>query len=311
MSLALACDVRIAADAASFVPAFINIGLVPDSGGTWLVRRLLGAARAFEWLTTGRRLDAEEARAGASSPRSSPPTSCGRARTRSPSSSRRCRRARSGRPSACSTPPRIRRFEEQLELEARHAGRADEDARLHRGRRRVPREARRGVHRRGRRAAHPIRLVVNDDLQPLAADGRAPLAARAPASLVSRVWTYLALPVAIVNWFIALVRGRSPRGLHAWIDAAPSLLRPTSTRTSASSPTRFPAFRGWSGTYPVDLVVARRRAVALEDRLLRSLLALPAYVLAYVLGYVLMVVAMLGVVRTRSRSAGARVDSAT
>src|SRR4029077_6076262 len=42
MSLALACDVRIAADSASFVPAFINIGLVPDSGGTWLARRLLG-----------------------------------------------------------------------------------------------------------------------------------------------------------------------------------------------------------------------------------------------------------------------------
>jgi 2-(1,2-epoxy-1,2-dihydrophenyl)acetyl-CoA isomerase len=61
MSLALACDVRIAADAATFVPAFINIGLVPDSGGTWFVRRLLGTARAFEWLTTGRRLTAAEA----------------------------------------------------------------------------------------------------------------------------------------------------------------------------------------------------------------------------------------------------------
>src|SRR5713226_1297129 len=61
MSLALACDVRIAADSASFVPAFVNIGLVPDSGGSWLVRRLLGTARAFEWLTTGRRLGADEA----------------------------------------------------------------------------------------------------------------------------------------------------------------------------------------------------------------------------------------------------------
>src|SRR5438874_762670 len=61
-SLALACDVRIAADSATFVPAFINIGLVPDSGGTWLVRRLLGTARAFEWLVTGRKLSAEEAR---------------------------------------------------------------------------------------------------------------------------------------------------------------------------------------------------------------------------------------------------------
>jgi 2-(1,2-epoxy-1,2-dihydrophenyl)acetyl-CoA isomerase len=62
LSLALACDVRIASDAASFVPAFIKIGLVPDSGGTWLARRLLGAARSFEWLTTGRRLSAAEAR---------------------------------------------------------------------------------------------------------------------------------------------------------------------------------------------------------------------------------------------------------
>src|SRR5579884_2697779 len=62
MSLALACDVRIAARSASFVPAFVKIGLVPDSGGTWLVRRVLGTARAFEWLTTGRRLGADEAR---------------------------------------------------------------------------------------------------------------------------------------------------------------------------------------------------------------------------------------------------------
>lgn len=63
MSLAFACDLRIASDTASFVPAFVNIGLVPDSGGTWFVRRVLGTARAFEWLTSGRKLSAEEARA--------------------------------------------------------------------------------------------------------------------------------------------------------------------------------------------------------------------------------------------------------
>src|ERR671919_2588611 len=54
LSLAAACDVRVAADSASFVPAFIGIGLVPDSGGTYFVTRLLGYARAFEWLTTSR-----------------------------------------------------------------------------------------------------------------------------------------------------------------------------------------------------------------------------------------------------------------
>jgi 2-(1,2-epoxy-1,2-dihydrophenyl)acetyl-CoA isomerase len=60
LSFACACDLRIAAEGATFVPAFINIGLVPDMGGTFFVRRLLGTARAFEWMTSGRRLSAVE-----------------------------------------------------------------------------------------------------------------------------------------------------------------------------------------------------------------------------------------------------------
>src|SRR6476620_6889422 len=63
LSFSCACDLRIAADDPTFVPAFINIGLVPASGGTYLGRRLLGTARAFEWLTSGRRLTAAEAHA--------------------------------------------------------------------------------------------------------------------------------------------------------------------------------------------------------------------------------------------------------
>jgi 2-(1,2-epoxy-1,2-dihydrophenyl)acetyl-CoA isomerase len=61
LSFACACDLRIAAESATFVPAFINIGLVPDMGGTFFVRRLLGTSRAFEWMTSGRRLSAAEA----------------------------------------------------------------------------------------------------------------------------------------------------------------------------------------------------------------------------------------------------------
>src|SRR5215211_4133384 len=61
LSFAAACDLRIAADSATFVPAFINIGLVPDSGGTFFIARLLGPARSFEWMTSGRRLTAAEA----------------------------------------------------------------------------------------------------------------------------------------------------------------------------------------------------------------------------------------------------------
>jgi 2-(1,2-epoxy-1,2-dihydrophenyl)acetyl-CoA isomerase len=63
LSLACACDLRIASDAASFVPAFIGIGLIPDSGGSYFIRRLVGAARAFDWMTTNRKLSAAEAHA--------------------------------------------------------------------------------------------------------------------------------------------------------------------------------------------------------------------------------------------------------
>lgn len=63
LSFASACDIRVAADTATFIPAFINIGLVPDSGGTFFIARLLGSARAFEWMTSGRRLTAAEAHA--------------------------------------------------------------------------------------------------------------------------------------------------------------------------------------------------------------------------------------------------------
>jgi 2-(1,2-epoxy-1,2-dihydrophenyl)acetyl-CoA isomerase len=62
LSFACACDLRLAADSATFVPAFVNIGLVPDSGGTFFIARLLGSARAFEWMSSGRRLTAAEAK---------------------------------------------------------------------------------------------------------------------------------------------------------------------------------------------------------------------------------------------------------
>src|SRR3989440_9806107 len=63
LSLACACDLRIAADDASFVPAFVGIGLIPDSGGSYFLPRLLGYARAFEWMTSNRKLTAAEAHA--------------------------------------------------------------------------------------------------------------------------------------------------------------------------------------------------------------------------------------------------------
>jgi len=63
LALAAACDIRLAADTAVFVPAFITIGLVPDTGASYFLARLLGYGRAFEWLSSGKQLTAGDAHA--------------------------------------------------------------------------------------------------------------------------------------------------------------------------------------------------------------------------------------------------------
>jgi 2-(1,2-epoxy-1,2-dihydrophenyl)acetyl-CoA isomerase len=60
-SLAFACDLRIAAEGASFVLAFERIGLVPDSGATWFLPRLVGPAKAAEFALLGDPLSAADA----------------------------------------------------------------------------------------------------------------------------------------------------------------------------------------------------------------------------------------------------------
>ena len=60
-NLALACDIVVAARSASFIQAFVKIGLVPDSGGTWFLPRRVGMARALGLALTGDKLSAEKA----------------------------------------------------------------------------------------------------------------------------------------------------------------------------------------------------------------------------------------------------------
>lgn len=60
-NLALCCDIVVAARSASFIQAFGKIGLVPDCGGTWLLPRLVGRARALGLAMTGDKLPAEAA----------------------------------------------------------------------------------------------------------------------------------------------------------------------------------------------------------------------------------------------------------
>ncbi|MGE0742808.1 MAG: 2-(1,2-epoxy-1,2-dihydrophenyl)acetyl-CoA isomerase PaaG [Hyphomonadaceae bacterium] len=60
-NIALACDIVIAARSAKFIQSFANIGLVPDSGGTWTLPRLIGQARAMALALTGEPVSAERA----------------------------------------------------------------------------------------------------------------------------------------------------------------------------------------------------------------------------------------------------------
>ncbi len=293
LSLALACDVRIAAASASFVPAFVNIGLVPDAGGTWLARRLLGQARAFEWLSTGRRLGAEEARSWGLVSEVVPDEELAeRAQevarlfaampTRAVWETKRLLDA-----AETSTLP------EQLESEALTQAEMVKTLDFKEGV--VAFLEKREAVFTGEPPAriHPITLRTTDDLQ----RWRLTVALRPllalPHLFVLGLWTYLAFPVVLVNWFITLVRGKPAAGVHAW---TARLIRYQAHVYAyvylVADP--YPGFRGWQGTYPVDLLIDPPSRQARWKTLLRIVLVLPAYVLASVLNDVLVVIALIG-----------------
>ena len=60
-NMALLCDFRVASQETKFIQAFVNIGLVPDIGGTLLLTRMIGVARTTELIMTGRTVEASEA----------------------------------------------------------------------------------------------------------------------------------------------------------------------------------------------------------------------------------------------------------
>ncbi len=293
MSLALACDVRIAASSASFVPAFIKIGLVPDSGGTWLVRRLLGAARAFEWLTTGRRLGATEAREwGLVSEVVEDHEFAARAQevaelyaampTRAVWQTKRLLDAAESSS-----------FPEQLELEATTQAELTRTPDFTEGVAAFL-EKRDAKFTGGPPVwAHPIRLTIADDLQRwrLTVVFRWLLAL--PHILVLTLWSYVVFLVSVANWTIALVRGRpSPRLCGFVARFLRYQVHVYAYLYLIADP--YPRFRGWPGTYPIDLDIDRPGAQARWKTLLRIVLVIPAYVFATVLQYVLYIVAFLG-----------------
>jgi 2-(1,2-epoxy-1,2-dihydrophenyl)acetyl-CoA isomerase len=292
LSLALACDARIAAESARFVPAFINIGLVPDSGGTWLVRRLLGSARAFEWLTTGRRLTAQEAlQWGLVSEVVADTELAERAQEVAELFAAMPTQA-VGETKRLLDAAETSTFEEQLELEATTQARLTRTFDFREGvaafvEKREPQFTGLAPPRR-----HPVELVNRDDLR----RWRLTVALRPllalPHLFVLTLWTYVALPVSLVNWVIGLVRGRPARGVQAWMARLVRYqVHVYAYLYLVADP--YPSFRGWFGTYPIDLEIEASERQPRWKTLLRPVLAIPAYVFATVLGYVLVIVGIL------------------
>ena len=60
-NLALACDLRVASEEAKFIQSFVRVGLAPDSGGSFILPRLVGLSKALEMLLLGETIDAQEA----------------------------------------------------------------------------------------------------------------------------------------------------------------------------------------------------------------------------------------------------------
>ena len=294
LSLALACDVRIAAASASFVPAFIKIGLVPDSGGTWLARRLLGSARAFEWFSTGRRLGPEEARSWGIVSEVVPDEELAEraheiARLFAEMPTRAVWETKRLLDSAETST-----FAEQLELEATTQAELVQTPDFKEGVAAFLEKREAAFTGAPPTWPHPIRLVVTDDLQRWRLTVLFRWLLGLPLLIVLFLWELLALLVGVVNWTIALVKGRPSSGINAWMGR---LVR-FQTHVYAylflvADP--YPSFRGWPG-YPVDLVLPPVSRQARWKTAIRGILVLPAYVFAYVLSNVMQVVVLLGAV---------------
>ena len=218
------------------------------------MRRLLGTARAFEWLTTGRRLGADEARdlgrrqRGRARRRADAPGA-----TRWRASTRRCRRGQCGSTKRLLDEAETASFDEQLEREAVTQAELTQTHDFREGvaaflAKRDPAFTGADVER-----PHPITVVNDDNRRSLAIDGDcSATCSRIPHVYLADLWTLLALLVAIVNWFIALVRGQTPRPLRAWFERYLRYVVHVDAYTYLLADP-FPKFRGWAGTYPVDL----------------------------------------------------------
>jgi hypothetical protein len=143
-------------------------------------------------------------------------------------------------------------------------------------------------------ADHPIRLVVSDDLKRSRLTVLFRLILAIPHFVVLTLWSILVFFVVIAAWFVGLVKGRLPDGMHGFLA---SYLR-YSTRFTAywnllSNP--YPPFHGREeGSYAVDVHISPPVQQSRWKILFRLILAIPAQILAWVFSQVLGILAFLG-----------------
>lgn len=130
---------------------------------------------------------------------------------------------------------------------------------------------------------HPIKLVVNDDLRRNRLTVFFRLLLAIPHLLWFVLWGIVAFLAWIANWFAALIKGRSPAGLHTFL--ATYLRYQTHVYAYVlliADP--FPGFGGQPG-YPIDLEVDPPQAQNRWTVAFRLILAIPAYIISSILGY--------------------------
>jgi uncharacterized protein DUF4389 len=139
---------------------------------------------------------------------------------------------------------------------------------------------------------HPIRLVVADDLHRHRLTVLFRLIMAYPALIYLALWTIPILFVLIAQWFYTLFKQRPHPRMHAFIGR---YVRQYTVVTAyvllLAEP--YPNMRGLPGDYPIDLQIDPPAHQAWWKTLLRSILAIPAYVLAYIFGYLAQIVAVI------------------
>jgi hypothetical protein len=137
----------------------------------------------------------------------------------------------------------------------------------------------------------PIRMRVDDDLRRSRLTVFFRLLLAIPHFVWLSIWGFAAFAVAIINWLVTLIAGKSPNALHRFLAAYVRYQAHVYAYLFVIA-NPFPGFTGTEGTYPIDLEIDPPERQNRWKTLFRSILALPAFLLAYPLSFLVGFVAV-------------------